>query len=188
MREASAPGLRPANWAPRGPGAASPWPWGRRRAGRADPASPPPPAVLRGGPLSGPYRLRQFHLHWGSSDDHGSEHTVDGVKFAAEVGGTAVAHSGSRAVKTRLSPSRARRFAPGLQEGKELESLGPSEMKLQNVPGWPVERGRGRERQTLGRWGRFCGAGRKKGLGHSQHSFRALGPLAALRTGHRWGN
>lgn len=44
-------------------------------------------AVLRGGPLSGPYRLRQFHLHWGSSDDHGSEHTVDGVKYAAEVGG-----------------------------------------------------------------------------------------------------
>lgn len=99
--------------------------------------------MLRGGPLSGPYRLRQFHLHWGSADDHGSEHTVDGVKFAAEVGGTAVAHSGSRAVKTRLSPSRARRFAPGLQEGKELESLGPSEMKLQNVPGWPVERGGG---------------------------------------------
>ena len=46
-------------------------------------------AVLRGGPLSGPYRLRQFHLHWGSSDDHGSEHTVDGVKYAAEVGGPA---------------------------------------------------------------------------------------------------
>lgn len=45
--------------------------------------------VLRGGPLPGPYRLRQFHLHWGSSDDHGSEHTVDGVKYAAEVGGTA---------------------------------------------------------------------------------------------------
>lgn len=43
-------------------------------------------AVLRGGPLSGPYRLRQFHLHWGSADDHGSEHTVDGVQYAAEVG------------------------------------------------------------------------------------------------------
>ncbi|XP_038203872.1 carbonic anhydrase 3 [Arvicola amphibius] len=42
-------------------------------------------SLLRGGPLSGPYRLRQFHLHWGSSDDHGSEHTVDGVKYAAEL-------------------------------------------------------------------------------------------------------
>lgn len=56
--------------------------------------------VLRGGPLPGPYRLRQFHLHWGSSDDHGSEHTVDGVKYAAEVGGTAIIHSESHTVKT----------------------------------------------------------------------------------------
>ncbi|XP_047378606.1 carbonic anhydrase 13 isoform X1 [Sciurus carolinensis] len=42
-------------------------------------------SVLRGGPLTGSYRLRQFHLHWGSADDHGSEHMVDGVKYAAEV-------------------------------------------------------------------------------------------------------
>uniref|UniRef100_G1T1V5 Carbonic anhydrase n=1 Tax=Oryctolagus cuniculus TaxID=9986 RepID=G1T1V5_RABIT len=42
-------------------------------------------SMLRGGPLPGPYRLRQFHLHWGSSDDHGSEHIVDGVKYAAEL-------------------------------------------------------------------------------------------------------
>ena len=41
--------------------------------------------VLRGGPLTGSYRLRQFHLHWGSADDHGSEHVVDGVRYAAEV-------------------------------------------------------------------------------------------------------
>ncbi|XP_006202422.2 carbonic anhydrase 3 isoform X1 [Vicugna pacos] len=42
-------------------------------------------SMLRGGPLTGSYRLRQFHLHWGSSDDHGSEHIVDGVKYAAEL-------------------------------------------------------------------------------------------------------
>ncbi|XP_039697893.1 carbonic anhydrase 13 isoform X3 [Pteropus medius] len=42
-------------------------------------------SVLRGGPLTGTYRLRQFHLHWGHSDDHGSEHRVDGVCFAAEL-------------------------------------------------------------------------------------------------------
>ncbi|XP_048638721.1 carbonic anhydrase 13 isoform X2 [Marmota marmota marmota] len=42
-------------------------------------------SVLRGGPLTGSYRLRQFHLHWGSADDHGSEHMVDGVKYAAEL-------------------------------------------------------------------------------------------------------
>ncbi|KAI4539536.1 hypothetical protein MG293_009931 [Ovis ammon polii] len=43
-------------------------------------------SVLRGGPLTGSYRLRQFHLHWGSADDHGSEHMVDGVRYAAEIG------------------------------------------------------------------------------------------------------
>ncbi|XP_057590605.1 carbonic anhydrase 13 isoform X2 [Hippopotamus amphibius kiboko] len=42
-------------------------------------------SVLRGGPLTGSYRLRQFHLHWGSTDDHGSEHMVDGVRYAAEL-------------------------------------------------------------------------------------------------------
>ncbi|NXA19370.1 CAH3 anhydrase, partial [Ibidorhyncha struthersii] len=42
-------------------------------------------SVLRGGPLAGAYRLRQLHLHWGSSDDHGSEHVIDGVKYAAEL-------------------------------------------------------------------------------------------------------
>ncbi|XP_013027987.2 carbonic anhydrase 3-like isoform X1 [Anser cygnoides] len=42
-------------------------------------------SVLRGGPLTGAYRLRQLHLHWGSSDDHGSEHVIDGVKYAAEL-------------------------------------------------------------------------------------------------------
>ncbi|KAM7075133.1 carbonic anhydrase 13 isoform 2-T2 [Molossus nigricans] len=41
-------------------------------------------SVLHGGPLTGRYRLRQFHLHWGSADDHGSEHVVDGVRYAAE--------------------------------------------------------------------------------------------------------
>ncbi|KAM7175192.1 carbonic anhydrase 3-like isoform 2-T2 [Macrochelys suwanniensis] len=43
-------------------------------------------SVLRSGPLPGLYRLRQLHFHWGSSNDHGSEHIVDGVKYAGEVG------------------------------------------------------------------------------------------------------
>ncbi|XP_019405502.1 PREDICTED: carbonic anhydrase 13-like isoform X1 [Crocodylus porosus] len=42
-------------------------------------------SVLRGGPLAGTYRLRQIHFHWGSSDDAGSEHAVDGMKYAAEL-------------------------------------------------------------------------------------------------------
>ncbi len=40
---------------------------------------------LSGGPLDSEYELLQFHAHWGSSNDHGSEHTVDGRAFAAEV-------------------------------------------------------------------------------------------------------
>ncbi|XP_042523239.1 carbonic anhydrase 1 [Dipodomys spectabilis] len=42
-------------------------------------------SVLKGGPLSESYRLIQFHFHWGSTNDYGSEHTVDGVKYAAEL-------------------------------------------------------------------------------------------------------
>ncbi|KAM6142772.1 carbonic anhydrase 13-like isoform 1-T1 [Phoenicopterus ruber ruber] len=42
-------------------------------------------SVLTGGPLSGTYRLRQIHFHWGSNDEAGSEHAVDGMKYAAEV-------------------------------------------------------------------------------------------------------
>ncbi|XP_057592367.1 carbonic anhydrase 2 [Hippopotamus amphibius kiboko] len=42
-------------------------------------------AVLEGGPLTGTYRLVQFHFHWGSSDEQGSEHTVDKKKYPAEL-------------------------------------------------------------------------------------------------------
>lgn len=42
-------------------------------------------AALRDGPISGIYRLKQFHFHWGASDDRGSEHTVAGTKYPAEV-------------------------------------------------------------------------------------------------------
>ena len=40
---------------------------------------------LVGGPLKDTYRLEQFHCHWGSNGDKGSEHTVDGRSYAAEV-------------------------------------------------------------------------------------------------------
>ncbi|KAM8727121.1 carbonic anhydrase isoform 1-T2 [Acanthopagrus schlegelii] len=42
-------------------------------------------STLTGGPISGTYRLRQFHFHWGASDDRGSEHTVNGIKFPCEL-------------------------------------------------------------------------------------------------------
>nr|XP_056710436.1 carbonic anhydrase 3-like [Euleptes europaea] len=42
-------------------------------------------SVLRGGPLPGIYRLRQLHIHWGSTDDKGSEHVVDATRYAGEI-------------------------------------------------------------------------------------------------------
>ena len=40
---------------------------------------------LTGGPLSEKYQIAQFHFHWGKDNDSGSEHTVDGKMYAAEV-------------------------------------------------------------------------------------------------------
>ncbi|KAM9332495.1 carbonic anhydrase 1-like [Pholidichthys leucotaenia] len=42
-------------------------------------------STLTDGPISGTYRLKQFHFHWGASDDRGSEHTVAGTKYPAEL-------------------------------------------------------------------------------------------------------
>ncbi|KAJ3594941.1 hypothetical protein NHX12_004246 [Muraenolepis orangiensis] len=42
-------------------------------------------SVLTGGPISGIYRLKQFHFHWGASDERGSEHTVNGFRFPCEL-------------------------------------------------------------------------------------------------------
>ncbi|XP_052397857.1 carbonic anhydrase 2 [Carassius gibelio] len=42
-------------------------------------------STLTEGPISGKYRLKQFHFHWGASDDKGSEHTVDGKRYPAEL-------------------------------------------------------------------------------------------------------
>ena len=40
---------------------------------------------VSGGNLPGTFTTVQFHLHWGSSNDKGSEHTVDGMMYPAEV-------------------------------------------------------------------------------------------------------
>lgn len=42
--------------------------------------------TVTGGSLpNGPFRLAQFHVHWGSSNDVGSEHTVDGKFYPLEI-------------------------------------------------------------------------------------------------------
>ncbi|CAI4228684.1 unnamed protein product [Auanema sp. JU1783] len=35
--------------------------------------------------LKSTYRFLQFHAHWGSTSDCGSEHTIDGKRFASEI-------------------------------------------------------------------------------------------------------
>ena len=41
---------------------------------------------LTGGPLEDDvYQLAQFHAHWGGENARGSEHTVDGKSFSAEL-------------------------------------------------------------------------------------------------------
>ena len=40
---------------------------------------------VSGGGLNGTYTTVQFHLHWGKTNDEGSEHTMDGTMFPAEV-------------------------------------------------------------------------------------------------------
>ncbi|XP_013858516.1 carbonic anhydrase 7 [Austrofundulus limnaeus] len=42
-------------------------------------------SMIRGGPLDNPYRLKQFHFHWGEKGHEGSEHTVAGLGYASEL-------------------------------------------------------------------------------------------------------
>jgi len=42
-------------------------------------------STLCGGGLDGEYELWQFHAHWGDDDCRGSEHTVDGKMYPAEL-------------------------------------------------------------------------------------------------------
>ena len=43
-------------------------------------------ATIRGGVLENrPFQLDHFHVHFGSEETRGSEHTIDGVAYPAEV-------------------------------------------------------------------------------------------------------
>ncbi|NXL91157.1 CAH7 anhydrase, partial [Alectura lathami] len=42
-------------------------------------------AAISGGPFEGPFRLKQFHFHWGEKHSQGSEHTIDGKPFPCEL-------------------------------------------------------------------------------------------------------
>lgn len=40
---------------------------------------------ITGGPLAYRYQFEEFYVHYGSSDHSGSEHTISGYSFPAEV-------------------------------------------------------------------------------------------------------
>lgn len=40
---------------------------------------------ISGGPLGDEYILHHFHFHWGSTNDKGSEHTLNGQQYASEI-------------------------------------------------------------------------------------------------------
>ena len=41
--------------------------------------------MISGGGLPESFLFEQFHLHWGESNANGSEHTVNGKSYPAEV-------------------------------------------------------------------------------------------------------
>lgn len=45
------------------------------------------PVNITGGPLSYRYRFHEIHIHYGLHDQFGSEHSVEGYTFPAEVSG-----------------------------------------------------------------------------------------------------
>ncbi|GFY71079.1 carbonic anhydrase-related protein 10 [Trichonephila inaurata madagascariensis] len=52
---------------------------------RVSDVQPGVPINISGGPLSYKYRFHELHLHYGRTDDRGSEHTVSGTSFPGEV-------------------------------------------------------------------------------------------------------
>ncbi|GIY54785.1 hypothetical protein CEXT_502921, partial [Caerostris extrusa] len=52
---------------------------------RISDVQPSNPINISGGPLSYKYRFHELHLHYGRTDDRGSEHTLSGTAFPGEV-------------------------------------------------------------------------------------------------------
>jgi len=63
---------------------------------------------MTGGDLPGTYKLEQFHFHWGSADDKGSEHKVDNKAYPLEVINAVLAVNVQQGYfsKARLLPCR----------------------------------------------------------------------------------
>ncbi|KFO35371.1 Carbonic anhydrase 9 [Fukomys damarensis] len=68
------------------------------------------------------YRAVQLHLHWGSSDRPGSEHTVDGHRFPAEIHVVHLSTTFSRVEEALGRPGGLAVLAALLEEGPEENS------------------------------------------------------------------
>ncbi|XP_076321962.1 carbonic anhydrase 13-like [Tachypleus tridentatus] len=67
---------------------------------------------LQGGPLENKYQLIQFHCHWGKTSTTGSEHTISGEAFPAEI------HL------VHWNPDKYKSFEEGASNGDGLAVLG----------------------------------------------------------------
>lgn len=85
-------------------------------------------AGISGGPLENHHRLRQFHFHWGAADERGSEHTVDGHVYPAEVRGRRARAAGVQRFLRASSPAvRPPSQMPRCEvlPGTQVEQLAP---------------------------------------------------------------
>ncbi|XP_070386824.1 carbonic anhydrase 1-like isoform X2 [Dermacentor albipictus] len=79
---------------------------------------------LRGGPLHHNYQMVQFHSHWGTCSETGSEHTIDGEHYAGELH---LVHYNvdmySKASEAACSDKGLTVLAVFFKEGKQHEEL-----------------------------------------------------------------
>uniref|UniRef100_A0A8D2IP55 Carbonic anhydrase n=1 Tax=Varanus komodoensis TaxID=61221 RepID=A0A8D2IP55_VARKO len=91
-------------------------------------------SVLRGGPLPGVYRLRQLLIHWGSTDDKGSEHVVDATRYAGEIHMVHWYSKYSNYADALRKPDGAAIIAILLQLKRILEEIDAIKTKGKEVP------------------------------------------------------
>ena len=78
---------------------------------------------VSGGGLGDVYTTVQFHLHWGSDNNNGSEHTLNGKEFAAEVSEWKTYWKPVRTVYSKTVSKASRNME---REGSEMESRLPT--------------------------------------------------------------
>ncbi|KAK2723257.1 hypothetical protein QYM36_001802 [Artemia franciscana] len=81
---------------------------------------------LSGGPLEEKYEIVQFHCHWGHDESCGSEHTVDGEAFPAEL------HLVHRNLKYETM-EEALNYADGLSVLGVFLTVGEENQELQKI-------------------------------------------------------